>query len=159
MVFPGKKGVVRSKTALILLCSVWFNKNCDYFFEDSLQKTPILQTPAVFHLTGCTLSAWVSKLQHVIFQLPIYPAPTVVKYPVNLADRYFCTESALSCLLTTINSGYSQKIWELWENMGKNLALLLTVLMFVVQSKMDIGIFLSSLEVDFFFFCLKYIGQ
>lgn len=47
---------------------------------------------------------------------------TTVKLPVNLADRYFCTESAFSCLLTTINSSYSQNIWELQENMGKNLS-------------------------------------
>lgn len=151
MALPGKKGVGRSKAALILLCSVSFNRKHDCFFEDSPQKVPF------FKLRLCTTSQ-AAHHQHEYVSCngshpssqPLQLQPTVVKFLVNLADKYFCTESRF--LMPFDYHKYSQNIWELQENMGKMLSLILIVIMFVVQPKIGIIIFLSSLKLDYFFF-------
>lgn len=151
MALPGKKGVGRSKAALILLCSVSFNRKHDCFFEDSPQKVPF------FKLRLCTTSQ-AAHHQHEYVSCngshpssqPLQLQPTVVKFPVNLADKYFCTESRF--LMPFDYHKYSQNIWELQENMGKILSLILIVIMFVVQPKIGIIIFLSSLKLDFYYF-------
>lgn len=99
MVFPPKMGMVRSKCAVILLCS-----NLTENVTVSLTTLPFVPPFAVSpHSPHASSTDTTPETGHI-------PASTVVKFPVILADKYLCTESTFSCLLTTINSGYSQSI-------------------------------------------------